>query len=196
MAEGLQALLRRSRSCRRFRQEHAVELSTLMELVELARLSPSGGNLQPLKFVLSSDPARNSRIFSCLKWAGYLRDWPGPEEGERPAAYIVVLGDRAVGRRFDCDLGIAAQSIMLGAREKGLGGCMIRSCNRKALGPILGVAEGHSILMVIALGKPKEEVTLETVGPDGDVRYWRDERGVHHVPKRRREDIVLACFGS
>ena len=84
-----------NRSCRRFHQEFAIDRRTLEELVELARYSASAANLQPLKYILSCEPAKNARIFSTLAWAGYLRDWPGPAEGERPSAYIVILGDTA-----------------------------------------------------------------------------------------------------
>jgi nitroreductase len=187
-------LVRRTRSVRRFRQERAVGLDTLKELVDLARITASGGNRQPLKYVLSCAAAKNEEVFACLSWAAYLKDWPGPAAGERPAAYIVVLGDSALGAHFDRDLGIAAQTIVLAAADKGLGGCMLDSIDRGALGRALELSPGHKILLVVALGWPAEAVVIETVGPDGDTRYWRDARGVHHVPKRRLEDVVVAAF--
>ncbi len=185
-------LVRENRSCRRFYQDHKVALETLKELVNLARLSASGANLQPLKYILSRNPQKNAAIFSCLAWAGYLKDWPGPAEGERPAAYIVVLGDKRISRDVGCDHGIAGQSILLGAREKGLAGCMLGAINRKALRDILSIPSRFKILLVLAVGKPKEQVLLETVGPDGNIRYWRDDEGVHHVPKRKLDDIIIA----
>jgi nitroreductase len=191
----LHDLVRRTRSVRRFVQGRPVGPETLRGLVELARLSASAANRQPLKYVLAADPDMNARIFPCLGWAAYLKDWPGPAEGERPAAYIVILGDPVLGLDFaDRDLGIAAQSIVLGAREKGLGACMIGSINRRELARVLALPGGLEILLVIALGADGEEVRLETVGPDGDIRYWRDAAGVHHVPKRRLEDLVLAQY--
>jgi nitroreductase len=185
-------LVRDNRSCRRFHQNHKVVLETLKELVNLSRMSASGANLQPLKYILSCDSKTNADIFSALAWAGYLKDWPGPAEGERPTAYIVVLGDTGITQDVGCDHGIAAQTIMLGAREKGLAGCMLGSINRKLLREILDVPEHLKILLVLALGKPKEEIVLETLEPDGSIRYWRDSEGVHHVPKRRLEDIIVA----
>ena len=187
-------LVRRGRSVRRFRQAEAVPIETLEGLVELARLAPSAGNKQPLKYALSCAPGMNTQIFACLGWAAYLKDWPGPAEGERPAAYIVVLGDTALGASFDCDLGIAAQTIVLAAAEQGLGACMIGSIDRGALGRAIATGPGLKVLLVIALGRPGEEIVLETVGADGDVRYWRDARGVHHVPKRRLQEVVAAAF--
>jgi len=184
-------LIRDNRSCRRFYQDRAVTLETLKELVNLGRLSASGANLQPLKYILSCDPSKNAEIFSCLAWAGYLKDWPGPEEGERPSAYVVMLGDKGISEDAGCDHGIAAQSILLGAREKGLGGCMLGSINRKALRDILVIPSHLKILLVLAIGKPKERVELETVDAGGSIRYWRDGDGVHHVPKRKLDDIIL-----
>jgi nitroreductase len=184
-------LVERTRSYRRFYQDANIELETLRELVDVARLSAAAGNLQPLKYILSNEPVKNSKIFQHLAWAGYLRDWRGPEEGERPSAYIIVLGDKRICNSFGCDHGIACQNIMLAAVEKGLGGCMIGSVNRERLRTDLGIADYLEILLVLALGKPNETVVLEEVGPEGDIKYWRDSDGVHHVPKRRLEDIVV-----
>ena len=184
-------LVRKNRSYRRFHQDAPVSQDTLRSLVDLARLSASGANRQPLKYILSSDPDTNARIFPNLAWAAYLNDWPGPEEGERPAAYIVILGDKTISQSFGCDHGIAAQSILLGATELGLGGCMIGSVRRAELVEALGIGAEHEILLVLALGKPKEVVALDAVGPDGDVRYWRDSQAVHHVPKRSLDEIII-----
>ncbi len=180
-----------NRSCRRFYQEVAIELETLRALVDLARLSASAANRQPLKYILSCNPQKNALIFQCLGWAGALKDWPGPSEGERPSAYIIILGDTEIRQSFGCDHGIAAQSILLGARERGLGGCMLGSVKRDELSKALGILPRYEILLVLALGKPKEKVVLETIGPDGDFNYWRDSDDVHHVPKRPLDDIII-----
>jgi len=188
----IEELVRQNRSCRRFHQDQSVSRETLLSLVDLARLSASAANLQPLKYVLSCEPERNAAIFSCLAWAGYLKDWPGPAEGERPAAYLVILGDREITTNFGCDHGIAAQSILLGAREKGLGGCMVGSIKQDRLRRLLDLPERYDILLVIALGRPREQVVLTEVGPDGSIRYWRDEAGVHYVPKRALDEIIIS----
>ena len=180
-----------NRTCRRFYQEVAIELETLRELVDLARLSASGANRQPLKYILSGDPERNALIFLCLGWAGALKDWPGPSEGERPSAYIIILGDTEISKTFGCDHGIAAQSIFLGARERGLGGCMHGTVNRNELRKALGIPPRYEILLVLSLGKPKEKVVLDTLKPDGNINYWRDSDNVHHVPKRSLDDIII-----
>jgi nitroreductase len=187
----LRELVLKNRSCRRFHQEISVSLETLRELVDLARQSASGSNKQPLKYILSCDPQMNSRIFANLAWAGYIKDWSAPEEGERPAAYIIILGDKTISQSFGCDHGIAAQSILLGATEMGLGGCMIGSVRKAELSQVMSIPAEYEILLAIALGRPKERVVLETVGPDGDIRYWRDEQAVHHVPKRSLEEIIV-----
>jgi nitroreductase len=189
-------LVKENRSCRRFHEDHSVALKILEDLVDLARLSASSANLQPLKYILACQPEINAQIFSCLAWAGYLKDWPGPEAGERPAAYVVILGDTTISKDFGCDHGIAAQSILLGAREKGLAGCMLGSINRKALREILNIESHLQILLVLAIGKPKEKIVIETVGPDGSIRYWRDAEAVHHVPKRALKDMIVASHGS
>jgi len=187
----LQDLIRKNRSYRRFHQNVPVELETLRALVNLARLSASGANLQPLKYILSCDPETNAGIFPHTRWADYLKDWGGPTEGERPVAYIVILGDTEIRQSFGCDHGIAAQSIMLGATERGLGGCIIGSIDRDGLRQTLDIPERYEILLVLALGRPRETVVLEEVGPGGDIRYYRDTESVHHVPKRSLDELIL-----
>ncbi|MDY6875516.1 MAG: nitroreductase family protein [Chloroflexota bacterium] len=187
----LEDLVLKNRSYRRFHQQVTIDLGTLRALVNLARLSASAANVQPLKYILSCDLETNMRIFPHTRWAGYLKDWPGPTEGERPAAYIVILGDTGIRKSFGCDHGIAAQSIMLGATERGLGGCIIGSIDHDGLRQTLNVPERYEILLVLALGRPKETVVLEDVGPDGDIRYYRDAEDVHHVPKRLLDELIL-----
>ena len=185
-------LVIKNRSYRRFHQEASIDLETLRGLVDLARLSASASNLQPLKYMLSCDPGMNARIFPHVAWAGFIKDWVGPAEGERPSAYIIILGDTEISPSFGCDYGIAAQSILLGAAEKNLGGCMMGSFDRDELGEVLDVPERYQILLVLALGKPREKVVIETNQPGGDIKYWRDQNDVHHVPKRPLDEIILS----
>ena len=186
----IEELIRKNRSYRKFFQRKKISKKTLKELINLARLSPSAANLQPLKYVLSNDLKTNQRIFSCLSWAGYLQDWIGPSEGERPSAYIIILGDTHITKQFGCDHGIAVQSILIGATAKGLGGCIIGSIQRKKLRQNLRIPTWYEILLVLALGVPKETVLIEHV-KKGNIRYWRDSNDIHHVPKRRISDIIL-----
>jgi len=181
-----------NRTCRRFYQDVAIELETLKELVDLARLSASGTNRQPLKYILSCDPQKNALLFSCVRWAIFdgKRD-PGPPEGERPSAYIIMLGDTEIAKTFTFDPGISSEVIFLGAREKGLGGTIHHAVQRDELSKALGIPPRYEILLVLSLGKPKEKVVIETLEPGGDFNYWRDSDGVHHVPKRRLDDIII-----
>lgn len=189
----LKDLVTQTRSYRRFKQEPAPTLADLEDLVELARLAPAASNKQPLKYALVCDPQVLPQVFSCLKWAGYLTDWPGPNPDEQPTAYIVFLNDVSIsgGREIHLiDLGLAAQNIILGAREKGFGACLLASVNRARLAEILGIPEGLKIELVAALGAPGERVELTAVGSDGDIRYWRDEDNVHYVPKRPLAELI------
>lgn len=190
-------LLKQTRSYRRFRREPAPTMADLEALVELARLAPAASNKQPLKYVLVQDPQMLPQVFSCVKWAGYLTDWPGPSPEERPTAYIVILNDLSIseGREMHLiDVGLAAQSIILGAREKGFGACLLGSADKARLGNLLGLPEGLKIELVIALGAPGERVELTSVGSDGDIRYWRSEDDVHFVPKRTLTELIFKRF--
>jgi nitroreductase len=184
-------LIKKCRSFRRFYQEVVIERNDLLEMIEAARLSASARNAQSLKYMIFNDVKNNAIIFPNLAWAAYFKDWPGPEEDERPSAYIVMLNDTEITNNYFCDHGIAAQSILLTAVEKELGGCIIASVNREKLRNDLSIPERYEIIQVIALGRPKETVVLEPLAPNGDYKYWRDENQIHHVPKRSLEEIVL-----
>ncbi len=187
----LRDLVLRNRSYRRFDESYLIERETLVALIGLARCTPSAANRQPLKYILSADRKTNERIFPCLSWAAYFKDWDGPAPGERPAAYIVILIDEGIARDWWCDDGIAAQTILLGAVEKGLGGCMIGSINKEQLRQELDIPAHLKIRLVVALGKPAEQVKLEDLAPGGDIRYWRDKKDVHHVPKRTLAELIV-----
>lgn len=170
-------------------------METLKSLVDLGRLSASAANRQPLKYILSAEPDKNEKIFPCLAWAAYLKDWAGPAIGERPAGYIIILVDTRISNDYWCDHGIAGQSILLGATEKGLAGCFIGAINKDRLRESLSIPDYFKIELVIALGEPAETIVIEsTTDHDGNIRYWRDENGVHHVPKRPLEEVIAAAY--
>ena len=186
----LHDLIENTRTYRRFDGKYDITSDTLVSLVDLARKSASAANRQPLKYILVTDPAEREAIYPCLAWAGYLTTWEGPDKDERPTAYIVILGDKEISESFGVDHGIAAQSIMLGATEAGLGGCIIASVKKERLRTAFDIPKQYEILLVLALGKPVEEVVIETIR-NNDVKYWRDGKSVHHVPKRTLDEIIL-----
>jgi nitroreductase len=187
----LRDLVLKNRSYRRFYQAEPISETQLIDWVDLARNSASARNAQPLKYFLSTKEELNALIFEHLAWAGYLTDWPGPEVGERPSAYIVMLRDNLISGNYLCDDGIASQSILLGAVEAGFGGCIIHSVNRVELHELLDLPAHLEIVQVLALGKPKETVVLDEI-KNGEIKYWRDENRVHHVPKRSLDDIIVS----
>lgn len=184
-------LVTKCRSYRRFDGACPVPEEAVRELVELACTVPSARNLQPLKFIAVCEPPLVDALFPCLSWAGYLADWSGPAEGERPRACIVMLGDLLVSSDFACDSGIAAQTMLLGATASGLGGCILGSLDRQKIRELLKIPERYALLMVIALGKPAETIVIDQMRADDSVRYFRDASGIHHVPKRVVDDVLL-----
>ncbi len=188
----LKELVLKNRSYRRFDPNREIKKEELAALIDLARNTPSTVNSQALKFMPVCDGERNAKVFETLAWAGLLKDWAGPAPDERPTGYIIILCDLSIGNDKRFDDGIAAQTIMLGAVEAGLGGCILGAVNRPLLAENLGIdTEKYSIDLVLALGKPAENVCLTQVGEDGSTAYYRDENGTHFVPKRKLEDIII-----
>ena len=186
-------LVTRSRAIRRFDEAVAVSNSTLRDLVELVSYTPSSANRQPLCFLSVTGGEMLDKVFPCLTWAGYLEDWPGPEAGERPTAALVMLCRDEDAAGAACDSGIAAQTIMLGAAEKELGGCIVAAIDRERFMKSLGIPDGWTALLVIALGKPVETVVIDQIEPGESVRYWRDQHGIHHVPKRTVDELLVTA---
>lgn len=182
-------LVLKNRSYRRFDESFEISEDVLRELCSYARITPGGANRQFFKFRLTPSGEECAKVFPTLAWAGYIKDGT-PVPGERPSAYITIVNDDSLGTGNVMDVGIMAQTILLRATEMGLGGCMIGSIKRPELSEILSLSENHSISLVIALGKPVEEVVIDEA-KDGDIKYWRDESRVHHVPKRPLSELII-----
>ncbi len=184
-------LVTKARTCRRFRED-VLPAGTLEWLVSCARVTPCGGNAQALRFAAATSPEACAAVFPALKWAGMLPDWNGPEAGERPTGYIVILGETgARGKLNAIDAGIAAQTIQLAAQTRDLGCCIFLSFDPHALRTVLNIPETLEPLLVLALGVQKEVRCVEAMGEDGSVKYWRDAEGVHHVPKRSLDELLI-----
>lgn len=185
-------LIKKNRSYRRFDSSFALSDEQLAGLVELTRYTASARNMQPLRYLPVTGKQATDRIFPLLAWAGYLPDWPGPAENERPTAYLVVCKESALADGHTLfDAGIATQTILLGAVEMGLGGCIIGAVNKSRLKEVTGLPDRYEILYVVALGKPTEEVVIDDLSDNGSIKYWRDEKQVHHVPKRKLNDLII-----
>ncbi len=187
----LHDLMKKCRTIRRFDESEEISRKTLLELVELAVLSPSTANMQPLRFFLVNDKERCNTITGQLGWAGALKDWEGPVEGERPSAYVIIVYDSHITKNPQPDSGIAAHAILLGAAERGLGGCMFGSIQRENLRKLLNMDQQYNISLAIALGFPSEKVVIDQISAGMDTRYYRDENDIHHVPKIVLKDLLL-----
>ena len=186
----LKDLLLQTRSFRRFYEDERLDADVLTAAIDAARLCPSARNAQPLKYRLVTERDECDRLFPTLRWAAYLKDWGGPAEGERPAAYLIQLLDTRIVRDPYCDDGIQALAILLSLAEHGLGGCIIKAFNAKQIQADFRLPDYLEVRTVLAIGRPRETVVIEPMSPDGDYRYWRDAAGVHHVPKRAVEELI------
>jgi len=177
------------RTIRRFLQK-PIPMEVLKKFLNAARLAPSGGNLQPCEYVLVTEKDLLEKVFNTLKWAMYLAAGT-PREGEKPVAYVVVLvNTRKKSQGGEVDCAAAIENMVLTAWEEGIGACWMASIDREKLREILAIPDYCKVCFVVALGYKAEEPVVEDM-MDNDVKYWRDENGVLHVPKRRLEDIVF-----
>lgn len=185
-------LVVKNRSYRRFDETKRISLEILKELVDIGHLVPSGANLQPLRFITVSSEEICAKVFPTLRWAAYLKEWGGPKEGERPTAYIMILAPAGTNRGVE--EGISGQTILLAAAERGIGGCFLGSIVRKELAEFIAIPEGYEVKYILALGYPREEVVIDEISVGDDIKYYRDENDVHHVPKIKIDEVLVAEY--
>lgn len=176
------------RSIRRFK-DIPVSRQTLTRCINAARLAPSAANLQPLEYVIVDDDHLLPEVFSTLKWAAYISPDGNPPEGRRPRAYVVILKNSSVGVPSSVyDVGAALQVMILVALEEGIGSCPIASVDRDDLRRILNIPGDYEIPLVLALGYPDERPIEQSF--NGSLKYWKDENGVLHVPKKKLKLVL------
>lgn len=183
-------LVQKTRTCRRFDQESLPE-GFLESLIDLARVCPSGKNLQPLKYITIDNESFKAELFPHLRWAGALKEWDGPAEGERPTAYVALVLDKNIGSSAGQDVGIVAQTMQLAAMDKGIGSCMIGAFIKPEVTRVLGLDDSQEIQLILALGYPGEERVLVDADDKTGVTYYRDDKGVHYIPKRSSSELLL-----
>ncbi|MFA6448194.1 MAG: nitroreductase family protein [bacterium] len=181
--------IQRRRTIRRFKETPIAE-GVLIKLVDTARLAPSAGNIQPLEYIIVCSKEKCRAVFPLLKWARNIKPDDAPPEGNRPTAYIIVLINREISPKGGGhETGAAVQNIMLAALEDDIGSCWMRSVEKSELKILFNVPEYCDIDSVIALGKPGESPMTEPARDD-ETEYWRDDRGLMHVPKRKLGQIL------
>ncbi len=187
-------LVEEARSCRRFVEDKPLSVDDLDYLLDCARLAPCGRNAQELRFITVNQSETLDSLFGLTRWAGALKDWKGPQKGERPTAFIAVLMPERGGDILCFDVGIACQTIQLSATSRGWGACMIYSFERGAAHSLLKVDINYKIALLVGLGVALEKRVAEPMPEDGSFNYWRDANQVHHVPKRSLKELVIGRF--
>lgn len=189
----MKEIIEKTRTYRKFDASKAIAPDVLHDLIELGRLGGSARNCQPWQYLVITEKDECAKVFPHLAWAGYLTDWKGPDESQRPTAYILCFLNRnwlkGTLQEAQFDLGIATQNMLLGATEAGLGGCRIGAFSPK-IKEIFPQPEHLELHLVLALGYPTEEVIIEECADD-DIKYWHDDKLKHHVPKRKLTEIIL-----
>ena len=188
----IKELVEKTRSYRSFKPDTEIDENILLEIVDIARKCSAAMNTQPLKYKIVNDKSERDELLAITRWATKL-GIKLPPEAHEPSAYIVICHDESVAAQrpiFLYDVGIVTQTIMLAARERGLGGCIIGSATEDDMKHVLGLPEGVVPKLILALGVPDENVVLVDA-ENGDTSYYRDENGVHYAPKRTLEEIII-----
>ncbi len=175
------------RTIRRFNQK-PLNPELLLKPINAARMAPSGGNLQPLHYLIVTEKELCARLFTTLGWAAYIQPKWIPQVDERPTAYIVILVTNTTTPYYRYDVGFAAANIIITAEAEGVSSCILCNIQKEKIQSIFKIPETYSVDMVIALGCKAESPVVEE--RDDIVKYWRDDHEVLHVPKRKLDSLV------
>jgi Nitroreductase len=189
--ENFKEIVKMTRSFRRFDPTVRISEEELLEFVDSARLAASGTNKQYLRYRIVHTEKECDIVYDTLKWGGAFPDWDQPKN-EAPSSYIVLLREKDLAPRVGIDDGLSTQIITLAATTKGYGTCILQNCAFKDLMANLAIdTDKYVFSLVIAIGKPIEEVVIDEGLVDGNTKYYRDENEVHHVPKRTLADVLV-----
>ena len=175
------------RSIRKF-QQRGISIEKLKKFVNAARLAPSAANLQPLEFFIVNKKDLCDNVFKALNWAGYITPKWTPDENQRPTAYIITIVAEPNNKWYQRDVSFATENIILAAEEEDIGSCVICKIDKEKLRKALEIPNNMVIDSVIALGYKAEKSVIEDYVDT--VKYWRDEKEIMHVPKRKLKDII------
>ena len=177
------------RTIRKFDQKK-IDPEILKKIVNAGRLAPSAANLQPLEYLIIDDEDLKKKVFPNIAWAGYIKPEGDPGEDERPAVYIIILADKKINPAPERDIGASVENMNLVAEEEGMGCCWIAAFKKKEINSIISVPSNLSAELILAVGYPLEKPVTEDIEKDYSIKYYKDEFGILHVPKRRLEDIL------
>lgn len=209
MFKNLKSLLVETRTCRRFQNDYEISSEILEDLVDMARITSSARNAQVLRYAIINGTEICKKMVPTYALGGSLKAHEKPQPHQAPTAYIVILAPSDLDEWSIMDIGIAAQTIQLGATEKGLAACIIGAFNGSKLLEILegqgldtcdklfSVLRAHEddkiILkprLLLALGKSAEKCIISDIPENGKTVYFH-ENDVNIVPKRKLADIIL-----
>lgn len=188
----LNELLIKARSCRSFVPNKQVAYDDIVKMINNARICSATRNSQPLKYKILHSESEVGEFMPITYWAKSL-GIKLPPDGHEPTAFIILFHDEEIvpfQSIYYKDVGICAEAITLTATELGLGSCMIGSFDAEKTKEIFSLRDSLMPVLCIALGYADETAIIEDA-LDGEIKYYRDENNVHHVPKRPLEEIIL-----
>ena len=190
----LKDLVIKNRSYRGFDENYSFTREQLESYIDLTRYTASSVNAQPLKYKIVFKKNEVETVRPLTRWARALPDMVLPHPNMHATAFIIICQDTDISpnlARYQKDIGIVAQTITLAAVEDGLGGCMIGNFTPDEVKETLNLAENLTPMLIIALGKPAEEIVIKEIDNGESTKYYRDENDIHYVPKRKLKDILI-----
>jgi nitroreductase len=168
-------LFRARFSCRAFTTD-PVPRAMVEELLDAARWAPSGGNLQPWRFVVVTAAGRRRELASAALGQSFIAQAPVViavcvvvEESGR------VYGDR--GRELYAlqDTAAATENLLLAAAHAGLGACWVGAFDEGRVQRALDLDSGWRPVALVPIGHPAESPGRCPRRPLEEVVVWIDE---------------------
>lgn len=135
------------RDTRHFTREPIPE-DVLTRILQAGRMAGSSKNTQPVRMVVLRDPESRKALAGCGDYAAHMN--------ESAAAIAVVLAPGGSG----FDAGRVAQNLMVAAWAEGITSCPTSMHRPECATQALGLPEGHSVAIVLAIGYPDSKYPL------------------------------------
>lgn len=188
----LKTLIQEARTTRRFKKDSTVDIKDLKEILDLARITSSAKNMQPIKYILVTQEEAVHKLAQTATWASHLKNWDQSED-ERPSAFILMLNDQMIDGFPMFDAGASFTAISLAAKAKGLATCPMASIDKELCKKLFVIPDCYDVMIGIAIGIGTENIKLIDT-ESFDTNYYREDDDTHVVPKRTLSSIIAGEY--
>ncbi len=165
-------IMQQRKSCRAYQIGRTIPREELLKIIEAGRLSPSGCNSQPWRFILVDSPEAKEKLCDAVVVGDGITGAPWRHNVsafvifvEQPAKVMPsVIAHYKNSQRFaQGDLGAACMNMCHEAFSLGIDSCIIGMNDQNKMEQYFGIPHGCEVRLVLALGYSAETGSFQKV---------------------------------